>query len=249
MSSPLKSNRLIVAEFLVDSHSDALPESAGEVMGYAGILGVPITAEEAAEVLECFRQIRVLAGKGVLVDEGRWCGMLCEQLDPTRAQRIVNRLETLLGQGATHVMHHDSGTPMTIVRAIEAFRGLDDNAVGLQPPVPGCSGLFECDSAGRKILRGDTLTAHLGDAGSCALIRDDGRQWHGSCSNIDEIPDAVGIGKDEPLVAVSLPVESLDSSVVEGAVALARNAGGIGELRGAYRVNDRAYLITFRGGR
>ena len=246
MSSPLKSNRLIVAESLVDRHLDSLPESAGEVMGYAGILGVPITAEEAVEVLECFRQIRVLAGKGVLVDEGRWCGMLCEQLDPTRAQRIVNRLETLLGQGATHVMHHDSGTPMAIARAIEAYHSLDDNEVGLQPA--GCSGLFECDSAGRKVLRGNTLTGLLGDAGSCAIIRDDGRRWHGSCSNIDEIPDEVGIGKDEPFFAVSLPVDSLDSAVVEDAADLVRNSGGSVELRGAYRVNDGAYLITFCGG-
>ena len=248
MSIPLKSNRLIVAESLIDRHSCALPESADEVMAYAGLHGIPITAEEALDVLECFRQVSALAGKGVIVDEGRWCGLLCDRLTPTRGQRIVERLEALLGQGATHVMHVDSGMSMTIVRAIDGYRVLDDNAIGLQAPVPGRSGLLECDRAGRKILRDATVADLLAGALSGVVIRDDGRHWHGFCGNIDDLPGRVGIGGDEPVVATALPVDSLDRAVVERAMALARNAGEAGELRQAFRVNGEAYLITFRSG-
>ncbi|NTV03224.1 MAG: hypothetical protein HGB04_10685 [Chlorobiaceae bacterium] len=153
MRIPVKSNRLTVVESIVDECFVELPRTVDEILAYASGLGRPLTVDEAVEVRECLVQISALAAKGVIVDDGRFCGVVCDGLKPTRGQRVAKNLESLRSWGATHVAggYGCIGALMSIDQAVSEYHDLEDNTFGLGPLEPDQMGLFPCDGEGRRI--------------------------------------------------------------------------------------------------
>ncbi|NTU69162.1 MAG: hypothetical protein HGB02_09895 [Chlorobiaceae bacterium] len=219
-------------------------------MAHAVFLGWPITVDEAGEVLDCLQQIRVLAEKGVIVDDGRWCGVLSAFLIPTRGQRIVTELESLRERGGTHVMVGEGhvGSLLTIEQAIRVYGDLDDNAFGLGQIELGRAGLFECDIDGRRMWRGQTIDGAVTKSAFGVIIRDDGYEWHGIWIGMDGLPDKAGAYRRQEIVATAVQLSSLDRKILDRAQGLAGSVMGASGVEQAFRINDEAYLFTFRGG-
>ena len=250
MNIPLKSNRLSVAESIVDGSFDALPDNAKEILLYADLLGLPLGASEAEEVLECFQRIRALSVKGVIVDAGRWCGAICEHLKQTRGQRLVTDLESLRELGGTHVMQGagDKATLMTVAEAISEFERLDDNAFGLGQHELGRTGLYECDIEGCRILRSQTIAKTLAVKVNSVMICDDGGEWYGYCKAIAGSPEIIGTSWWAGVAAEEVPAAGLDRVILERALILAGNTGSVSDIGQSFRINDDSYLFTFRIG-
>ncbi len=248
MSIPFKSNRLAVAELIVDNCFGAFPESPDAVRAYADLHGLPLTSVEAADVLECLRHVLALAAKGVIVDEGCWCGVLCEHLIQTRGLRVVMELEAIRSLGGTHVMRSDGdGMPVTIDVAIGWYRDLEDNAFGLAPVDLDGHGLTECDVEGRRILRGSRIMGAVTLQESGVIIWDDGDEWCGNWAGEDGLPCRGGVYRRDGVVAMVVSPVSLDRALQERALALAGEAGFVPRVAQAFRINDEAYLFTFCG--
>jgi len=132
----MKSNRLIVAEGIMDSaaaeyRSENLA-SSDAVMEYAEGIEVNITEKEAEEILDVCKAMQSLLDAGEIPTIDEWYHDFKKPLSQTKGEKIAEAMHEKELDGAEYVTYGegDLGVPVQILEARADFEQMDDYQIG-----------------------------------------------------------------------------------------------------------------------
>jgi hypothetical protein len=106
------------------------------------------------------------------------------------------------------------------------------------------------DEKGLRITRCSMIDNELTPHRSGVILWDDGKMYCGSWAGVTGLfgsYEVAGGARAEGIFATSIPLEVLEQELREQACAHAREKGSDPVIEEVFRVNDKAYLFTFRG--
>jgi len=132
----MKSNRLIVAEGIMDSaEAEYRAEnlaSSDAVMDYADGIEVNISEEEAEEILDVCKAMQARLDAGEIPTTDDWYHDFDKPLSQTRGEKIAEAMHEKELDGAEYVTYGDGdlGVPVHILEARADFEQMDDYQIG-----------------------------------------------------------------------------------------------------------------------